>query len=283
MEFVVTTARAASASVVLLGLLTGCTAMCSSDTPAPTARDTQPAPAEGAPAAWWSPDPDSSWQIQFTGDVDTAVDAEVFDLDGLDTSASTVAEIHDRGGRVICYISAGTFEDWRGDAGRFPADVLGNPLPEWPGERWLDIRHLEALEPILARRIDTCAQKGFDAVDPDNLDGYSNDSGFPLTHDDQIRYNRMVADLAHERGLGVGLKNDLAQVGELAADFDFAVNEQCIEFDECNLLDPFVTSGKAVLHVEYDVDPTEFCESAVGDGFSTIRKHVDLGAWRFAC
>ncbi len=266
--------RTVSAVVVLSGLLASCAAT----------RSAEEAPLEPtARIAWWSPEPDSSWQLQLSGTVDPSVDAEVFDVDGLDTAASTISEIHDRGGHVICYISAGTFEDWRPDADDFPDEVLGNPLPQWPGERWLDIRRLDTLEPILARRMDTCAQKGFDAVDPDNLDGYSNDSGFPLTDGDQLRYNRMVADLAHDRGLGVGLKNDLDQVADLVGDFDFAVNEQCVQYDECSLLDPFVSAGKAVLHVEYQQNPTEFCNSKRGRGFSTIHKQSDLGTWRSTC
>ena len=103
----------------------------------------------------------------------------------------------------------------------------------WPGERWLDIRRLSVLEPLMATRFDMCRDKGFDAVEPDNMDGYRNSTGFPLTAHDQLAYNRLIAELAHERGLAVGLKNDLDQIPELVGDFDFAVNEECAEYDEC--------------------------------------------------
>lgn len=290
------TIRAISAAMMLSVLLASCTATCSTDGasrgstdgssashPERSPRTPTPTTPEDPRVTWWAPEPDGSWQLQLTDPVDTSVDAAVFDVDSMDVLASTVTELHDGGARVICYISAGTFEDWRSDAGSFPGEVLGSPLAEWPGERWLDIRRLDDLEPIIARRLDICADKGFDGVDPDNLDGYANDSGFPLSYDDQIRYNRMVAGLAHERGLGVGLKNDLDQVADLVGDFDFAVNEQCVQYDECDLLDPFVSAGKAVLHVEYELESSEFCESARRDGFSSILKHLNLGPWRFTC
>lgn len=291
--------RAASAMMVLAGLLVGCIASCSTErasrgsTEVPSGSNPARSPLinnsppstnpRDSRATWWSPEPDGSWQLQLADPIDTSVDADVFDVDGLDTPASIVAEIHDGGDRVICYISAGSFEDWRPDAGSFPDEVLGNPLPEWSGERWLDIRQMDDLEPIMAHRMDTCADKGFDAVDPDNLDGYSNDSGFPLSYDDQLRYNRMVAGLAHERGLGVGLKNDLDQIADLVDDFDFAVNEQCLQYGECDMLYPFLSAGKGVLHVEYEFEPTAFCESARSVGFSSTLKHFELGSWRFAC
>lgn len=41
-------------------------------------------------------------------------------------------------------------------------------------------------------------------------------------------FNRMIARLAHERSLAVGLKNDVDQVEELVEDLDFAVNESCV-------------------------------------------------------
>ena len=108
-----------------------------------------------------------------------------------------MAALKAAGRRVICYVNAGAFEEWRPDAKRFPKAVLGKDLDGWPGERWLDIRQWGKLEPILAARFDTCRAKGFDAVEPDNVDGYANDSGFPLTAADQLTFNRRVADLAH--------------------------------------------------------------------------------------
>lgn len=263
-------------------------------TPNPAARMPPPAaldrPGGGTPthgeeptSVRWVPTPGSSWQLQLTGPIDTSVDADIFDIDGFDVPASVVDELHARGRKVVCYFSAGTFEDWRPDAASFPAEVLGSPLAEWPGERWLDIRRTDVLEPIMAARMDMCRAKGFDAVDPDNVDGYTNASGFPLTAEDQLRFNTMIARMAHERGLSVGLKNDLDQVTQLVGEYDFAVNEECEQYDECSMLDPFVDAGKAVLHVEYDMDRSELCPSGPRTGFSTILKDLDLDARREIC
>jgi hypothetical protein len=83
------------------------------------------------------------------------------------------------------------------------------------------------------------------------MDGYSNTSGFSLTPEDQLAYNRYLANEAHQRGLSIGLKNDLDQVPQLVEYYDFAVNEQCFEYDECEALSPFIDAGKAVFNAEY--------------------------------
>lgn len=230
------------------------------------------------PAQRWAPPAGTLWQYQLQGPVDTSVDANVFIVDAFDVDRGLVEELRADGKRVICYISAGTFEDWRADAPDFPREVIGRPLADWPGESWLDVRRLDVLEPIMAARIDVCLDKGFDAVDPDNMDVYTQDSGFPVTADDQLAYNRMIAALAHERRLGVGLKNDVEQIPELLAHFDFAVNESCFAEDECERLTPFVEAGKAVLHVEYRPTLAEFCEQAAALGLDSIRKPRDLTA-----
>jgi len=230
----------------------------------------------------WRPEPGTTWQWQLEGRIDLEVDAEVYDIDGFENDARTVAALHARGRRVVCYINAGAWEDFRPDRDAYPRTVLGRDNG-WPGERWVDIRRLDALRPILAARIDMCRKKGFDAVEPDLLDGYRHDTGFPLTAAHQLAFNRMVARLAHERGLAVGLKNDLDQIPELVDDFDFAVNEECAEFDECAKLTPFVERGKAVFHTEYALPTGEFCDTARRLGLSSIRKRLPLDAWRRTC
>ncbi|MGP4111856.1 endo alpha-1,4 polygalactosaminidase [Streptomyces sp. 4N509B] len=230
----------------------------------------------------WRPEPGLAWHWQLTGRLDTGVDVPVYDIDGFDHDADVVARLHDRGVRVICYVNVGAFEDWRPDADAFPEEVLGRGNG-WDGERWLDIRRRDTLRPLMAARFDMCRDKGFDAVEPDLVDGYANDTGFPLTPADQLRYNRMIAELAHERGLAVGLKNDLAQIPQLVDDFDFAVNEECFAYDECHLLIPFVEAGKAVFHVEYDVPAAEFCGEARRLDLGSMAKRLDLDAWHDPC
>ncbi len=230
----------------------------------------------------WRPGVVTSWQLQLTTPVDQTVDAALYDIDLFDNDASVVAALHARGRRVVCYLSAGTWENWRPDASAFPAAVKGNGNG-WPGERWLDIRRLDVLGPIMQARLDQCKAKGFDGVDPDNMDGYTNNTGFPLTAADQLRYNRYLADAAHARGLAVGLKNDLDQIPDLVSAFDWVLNEQCFEYSECNTLLPFINAGKPVFHVEYNLTTSQFCPQANALNFNSLRKHLSLDAYRVPC
>ncbi|MFE0963207.1 endo alpha-1,4 polygalactosaminidase [Streptomyces fungicidicus] len=230
----------------------------------------------------WRPRPGTDWQWQLSGRLDTSVDVPVYDIDGFDHSKETVAKLHRDGRKVICYLSTGAWEDFRPDADDFPKSVIGRGNG-WEGERWLDIRRTDVLEPLMAERLDMCRDKGFDAVEPDNMDGYRNHTGFPLTADDQLRYNRLLARLAHERGMSVGLKNDLDQIPELVDDFDFAVNEQCAQYGECAELTPFVEADKAVFHVEYELSTDRFCADSRRLELSSLLKKYELDAWRRAC
>ncbi|MFJ6699053.1 endo alpha-1,4 polygalactosaminidase [Streptomyces sp. NPDC091272] len=242
---------------------------------------TAPAPAPPVRRIW-QPRPGTAWQWQLDGRVDPRTDVPVYDIDGFENSAADVARLHADGRKVICYINAGAWEDFRPDRDDFPASVRGGPNG-WDGERWLDIRRLDVLRPLMDRRFEMCRRKGFDAVEPDLMDAYLHDTGFPLTAAHQLAYNKMLSSLARTKGLAVGLKNDLPQIPELVRYFDFAVNEQCAEFDECAALRPFVTAGKAVFHVEYDLANGEFCAQSRRLGLSSMRKNLELDPWRGPC
>jgi len=147
----------------------------------------------------------------------------------------------------------------------------------------VDIRQTDILGPIMTARLDLCKQKGFDGVEPDNVDGYANNSGFPLTYNDQIKYNKFLAEEAHKRGLCVGLKNDLDQVNDLLPYFDWALNEQCFQYKECDKLVPFISAGKLVFQVEYKLKPAQFCPAANNMNFNSMKKHLKLDAWQMPC
>ena len=251
-------------------------------TPTATPRFATPLPTPNPPAWGWHPALQTSWQLQFTGRIDFTVPVEMIDVELFDTSATTVAAIHARGRRAVCYFSAGSWEDWRPDANRFPNSVKGKSNG-WPGELWLDVRRLDVLMPIIESRLDACRQKGFDGADPDNMDGYLADSGFPLTYEDQLRFNIAVANAARARGLSVGLKNDMRQIGDLLPYFDWTLNEQCFEYNECELLVPFVEAGKPVFNVEYRLRPEQFCARANALNFNSLHKRLELDAYRHAC
>jgi hypothetical protein len=237
----------------------------------------------GSASARWLPRPTTAaWQWQLQGRIDPSVRAKVYEVDGFDTGARVVRRLHRGGRRAICYLDVGSWESYRPDAGRFPDSVKGKRYEGYPDERWLDIRRVGVLAPILRRRFEICRQKGFDAVEPDNLAGYTNDTGFPLKAADQLRFNRWVAREVKRRGMAVALKNDPEQAAELAPDFDFAVVEQCFQYDECGAFSPFIESGKAVFEAEYEIAPAAFCARARQLRFSAIRKGYDLFArpWR---
>ncbi|MCB8944829.1 MAG: endo alpha-1,4 polygalactosaminidase [Ardenticatenaceae bacterium] len=237
-------------------------------------------------ATVWQPAPGTSWQWQLSGTIDTSYDVAMYDIDLFDAPQATIDQLHQDGRIVICYFSAGSWEDWRDDAGDFPTAVLGNPLDGWPGEKWLDIRQIDSLRPIMQARLDLAVAKQCDGIEPDNVDGYTNHSGFPLTAAHQLTYNIWLADQAHSRSLSIGLKNDLDQIPALQPHFDWALNEQCFQYDECDLLLPFIQANKAVFGVEYEeenADPADFCPQANALNLDWLLKRYDLDSFRVAC
>jgi hypothetical protein len=272
-----------------------------------TSAQAAPAPVacNATQGACWHPPLNARWQYQLqavsgyssTGGINVGISAipygggaavapSVFDIDlfvdqtvsGNNTTLNTAAvnAIHAAGKKAICYVSAGSWENWRADAGQFPASVLGNKNG-WAGEKWLDIRQTSVLLPIMDARVQKCRQAGFDGVEWDNVDGYSNRTGFPLTYQDQLTYDASLANLAHQYGLTVALKNDVEQLVDLAAYFDYAVNEQCQQYSECDGYTTYFTNaGKTVFQVEYKLQLTKFCPQANAANRNAILKSYDL-------
>ncbi len=264
-----------------------------------------PAPLPCSGTACWHPALNSRWQYQLqsvsgfasTGGIDVnitsvpftggaAVHPQVFDIDlymdqaiaGNNTTLNTaaVSAIHAIGAKAICYVDAGTWENWRADAGAFPTSVLGKNNG-WPGEKWLDIRQTSVLLPIMQARVQKCVQAGFDGVEWDNVDGYTNKTGFTLTATDQTNFDASLANLAHQAGLTVAMKNDVDQLATLAPYFDYAINEQCQQYNECDgYTANFVNTGKAVFQVEYKLATSKFCVKANTANRNAITKTLDL-------
>ena len=265
-------------SVVLLLSLLGGTQEIRSHGPSPS-QLAQPAENHQI----WRPRLKTSWQWQLSTPVDERVKTQMYDIDMFDNNASVVASLHAKGRKVVCYIDVGTWEKWRPDAKKFPKSVLGKDVSGWPGEKWLDIRRIDILGPIMKARMDLCQAKGFDAMEPDNVDGYANHTGFPLSYNDQIVYNTFAASAAHAHGLSVGLKNDLDQINDLLPSFEWALDEQCFQYNECGKLLPFIKAGKAVFEVEYSLPTNKFCTEANSLNFNSMKKHLNLGVYRVPC
>jgi len=210
---------------------------------------------------------------------DTNVDVVFVDYD---IDEDVIQEWKDDGKIVICYVNVGAWEDWRTDADDFPESVLGNDYDGWEGERWLDITQHDILLPIMHQRFEQAAQKGCEGIDPDNMNGYSVDTGFDLSYDDQLEYNMETSWAIQGLGMLAGMKNDNEQAADLVWDMDFAVLEQCAAYDECHYFDTFIEEGKPVFAIEYTdaYDENDFlvevCPLQDRTGMSFILKDYDL-------
>lgn len=261
----------------------------STPTPAPDPTST-PTPTPAPATTAWVPPVTATWQWQLTGKLDTAYAVTAYDIDLFDTSAATIQALQASGKKVICYFSAGSAENWRTDYSSFLAADMGKALDGWAGERWLNTASSN-VRLIMQRRLDLARTKGCDGVEPDNVDGYQNKPGFALTAATQLDYNRFLATEAHARGLAVGLKNDVDQLSDLAASFDFAVNEQCNEYSECSGYSVFIKAGKPVFNAEYasaykkaGTKQTALCTASKKLGMHTLVLSEDLDdSFRFSC
>lgn len=245
----------------------------------------RPATRAPQPVSWWHPAIGLTWQWQLSGDIDTSVEADVYDID-LYVNQEIIDELHAQGKKIICYISVGSWEDWRPDKDQFPMEVLGNDYTGWEGEKWLDIRRIDLLAPLMLARLDLCRAKGFDAIEPDNMETYTNDTGFPLTFDDQLKYALWLADEAHLRGLAIGQKNASDQVSRLVDVYDFAITEDYFYYRDAGTMLPYVKAEKPVFAAEYTDLPgdfTKFCEQSKKFNFSAILKNRELDAWIQTC
>lgn len=236
-------------------------------------------------SGYWQPEPGTTWEWQLdnSDDLDMSYNVTMYDVDLFDTPQSDIDKLHDLGKIVICYIDVGTYESWRPDNTSFPSSVKGNPVDGWEGEKWLDIRQWSILGPIMTNRMDIAVNKSCDGMEPDNIDGYTNDNGFNLTYHDQFIYNRNISLEAHKRGLSIGLKNDIDQIDDLEPYFDWALNEQCYQYDECDGYSTFIDSNKAVFGCEYKGKASKFCSAASEDEISRIGKNMDLESCAMFC
>lgn len=235
----------------------------------------------------WLPAPGLTWQWQLSEPpVNLSVAAQVYDIDIFDNTATVVEALHNQGRKAIGYISVGSREDWRPDASAFPAEVLGKDYDGWPGEKWLDIRRIDLLQPVMLARLDLCKAKGFDAVEPDNIEIHTNDTGFPITYADQFAYAHWLAEESHARGLAIGLKNAADMVTDTLPFFDFVITEDAFVQGWCDQVLPFIAAGKAVFAAEYtdtDVDFQAACAWGRAHQISFIQKNRILTAFRNTC
>jgi hypothetical protein len=224
-----------------------------------------------------------TWQAQLSGTIDTSLAVEMFYLDADLVPAPARAVLHDAGRGIACYLSAGSFEPWRQDAADFPPETIGNALPDYPREQWLDIRSA-AVRAIIERRIDALAAASCDAVVPANLEAHLSDSGFPIGIADERSYGTWLASTIHLRGMSAGLSSSDDLVSDLAPGFDWALAFSCLP-DICPGYGAVRRTGMTVLSVEYGdaSSAAATCAQAQALGFDTIIKHLALDSFRIAC
>lgn len=244
-----------------------------------------------APAATtWVPKVTDTWQWQLSGTINTSYNVTVYDIDLFDAPDSVMNTLRNQGKRIVCYFSAGSAENWRPDYNQFKAADKGNNLDGWAGEKWVDTRSANVRN-IMKARLDKAKARGCDGVEPDNVDAYTNNPGFPLTASTQLDYNRFLATEAHARGLKIGLKNDVDQLKALEPSFDFAVNEQCNQYSECGGYSVFTGKGKPVFNAEYKKiwrdnasERAKMCAKAKSMNLRTLVLPLNLNdAFRYSC
>lgn len=250
--------------------------------------------------AVWQPSPGLNWTYQLsevpnTLQIQRGPRYNVWDIDLFDTPASTIQALHNTGAKVVCYFSAGTYEDWRPDIAKFKSADIGEAMGDWPGENWVNTKS-KSLRSVMAARLDLAQSKGCDGVDPDNIDAYNHDTGFNLTQSDAINYIAYLSQQAASRGLAIGLKNSGDIIPSVVNLVQYSVEEACYQYDECDIYKPFTDAKKPVFHVEYPkgygvVDTTSVPKSTMTAvcacipqyNFSPIVKNNNLDTWQQQC
>lgn len=291
----------ASASVSVTASVSASASVTASSaaSPSPSAsagtNETAPAPAS-PPTSIWQPPVGASWQIVLSEKVPIengkpSPDVDIYDMDLFDVEASTISALHAAGKKVICYFSAGSYEDWRPDAKDWDQGDLGADLQGWAGEKWVKTGSAK-VRAIMAARLKMAADKGCDAVDPDNVDAYNNENGLGLSEGDAADYVKFLAAESAKHNMGCGLKNAAGIVPQVKDDIQFSVVEECAKFGECTSYKPIIEADKPVFQIEYpsqagtempsDALPAE-CFADGADKFSTLLKKMNLDTWVQTC
>jgi len=216
-------------------------------TTAPTASATTTAPKSD----YALPPANAVWDYQIGGPYTPIAQVGIVDRDHAESPAA--------GKYNVCYVNG--FQTQPGDSGQWPSaallrDSAGKLVEDkdWPGEYMVDTRSetsRTAIMSVVGSWIDSCATKGFDAVEVDNLDTFTRDPSKQLTQAGNLALAKLMATRAHSQGLAIAQKNtvELASAGKTQVGFDFAVVESCQLYDECSAYTDVY--GAQVYEVEY--------------------------------
>ncbi|KAF2399396.1 hypothetical protein EJ06DRAFT_463775, partial [Trichodelitschia bisporula] len=225
-------------------------------------------------------------------------EADIYDVDLFRTEKRTIETMKRLNKTVVCYFSGGTYEPNRPDSKEFATVDKGNRLAQWPNEKWLRLPS-RSVRRIIENRIKLAREKGCDAVDPDNIDGYgAAGGGVGLTKRDSINFVQFLSKTAANYNLALGLKNGLEILPDVKHLVHFAVNEECVKNNECGIYESFTAKdNKPVFHIEYPVnkpqtlpDTTRKRWCADKDSrklqmrnFQTVIKLKNLDGWVLYC
>lgn len=247
---------------------------------------------EAAEAGYYKPAIGDSfeWRLDsISVDEVSRYSCKIIDIDAFIATKELVDAFHARGIKVIAYVSVGTLENYRPDSLLLPADVIGNIYPAWPDERFLNIRAVEKLKPFIRSRFDMIKAKGFDGIEPDNIDIYAEETVFNLTLEDTRLFCEYIIEEAHSRGLCIGQKNTEELVPLLYGKFDWALTENAFHQNIQDRYSLYTSAAKPVFCAEYtdQMNSTDFntlvCAKARQLRYFAFLKHRDLTQWTYEC
>ncbi|MEP6955223.1 MAG: endo alpha-1,4 polygalactosaminidase [Chthoniobacterales bacterium] len=224
-------------------------------------------------ASGWQPlSPGNHWQWQLSGQVkekvlDGVTGPKMYDIDMEGATPALISRLQGKNIYVVCYVESGDWNRQRPDAGDYAPQILGRAIAGFPDERFININAVDGprgptgktLRDIMLARLDRAQAKGCDGIEPDLDDLHNYRTGFVINQADQVAFNTMLIDAAHARGMSMGLKNGASgstgpssfEYQMIEAGADWALNEECRQYNECIGYTQFIAAGKAVFQVEY--------------------------------
>ena len=196
-------------------------------------------------------------------------------LDPRLVTADQLQALRAQGVDTVCHVNAGTIAETDPGFSDLPPAVIGSAHKTRPNERYLDIRRVQMVVPVITQQIVACKNQGFTAIEPDGLDAYAQDSNFPLTAADTVHYATTLAHVAHGLGLRIAQKNIPELTEALLPHFDFAITESCFETGTCEQIAAYPKANKPAFNAEYtdaDIDFAKACAEGARLNINMIRK-----------
>jgi hypothetical protein len=222
-----------------------------------------------------------SFSLQSWGPLEKDTNGDAVFVDAGLVSAEYIANINKAGKKTVCYIDAGTLESWRTDKEEFVISTDNKLAKKYKGfggsEQWFDITKWEQIKAPMTARIQNAASKGCYAVELDNTDCYGNMCVPGYSYDQLLSYEKeytswLFAEV-HSHNMAAGIKNSQELFPTLENVADFAINEQCMDFNECGLYKPFTSSNRVVFNVEYNNHGGKVCSEAAE--YHLVTKYED--------